>query len=48
MLPPVYILIEDNPNCTFLDGVIFQPKAPPRQAKRVAAYSDARRKYLLF
>jgi len=26
MLPPVYILIEDNPNCTSLDGLIFQPK----------------------
>jgi len=32
---PVYILIDDNPNCTSLGGLIFQPKAPPRQVKRV-------------
>ena len=40
MLPPVYILIEDNPNCTSLDGLFFQPKAPPRQVKRVRVARD--------
>ena len=42
MLPPVYILIEDNPNCTSLDGLIFQPKALPRQVKRVRVACDGR------
>jgi hypothetical protein len=40
MLPPVYILIEDNPNCTALDGLIFQPKPPLRQVKRVRVARD--------
>ena len=40
MLPPVYTLIEDNPNCTSLEGLIFQPKAPPRQVKRVRVARD--------
>lgn len=40
MLPPIYILIEDNPNCTSLDGLVFQPKAPSRQVKRVRVARD--------
>jgi hypothetical protein len=40
VLPPIYILIEDNPNCAALDGLVFQPKAPPRQVKRVRVARD--------
>ena len=40
MPPPIYILIEDNPNCAALDGLVFQPKGPPRQVKRVRVARD--------
>jgi hypothetical protein len=35
MEPPVFIQIDENPNCAAMDGQVFQPKAPPRQVKRV-------------
>jgi hypothetical protein len=35
MQPPIFIQIDENPNCDAMDGLIFQPKAPPREVKRV-------------
>jgi len=35
MEPPLFIQIDENPNCAAMDGLVFQPKAPPRKVKRV-------------
>jgi hypothetical protein len=35
MEPPIFIQIDENPNCPPMDGQVFQPKAPPRLVKRV-------------
>lgn len=35
MEPPLFIQIDENPNCAAMDGLVFQPKAPPREVKRV-------------
>jgi hypothetical protein len=38
--PPIYIQIEENPNCAAMDGLVFQPKAPARVVKRVRISHD--------
>jgi hypothetical protein len=35
MEPPLFIQIDENPNCAAMDGLVFQPKAPPREVKRL-------------
>jgi hypothetical protein len=40
MEPPVFIQIDENPNCAAMDGLVFQPKAPPRKVKRVRISRD--------
>lgn len=35
MEPPLFIQIDENPNCAAMDGLVFQPKAPAREVKRV-------------
>jgi hypothetical protein len=35
MEPPLFIQIDENPNCPAMDGLVFQPKAPAREVKRV-------------
>ena len=35
MEPPLFIQIDENPNCASMDGLVFQPKAPPREVRRV-------------
>src|SRR5215471_3691003 len=35
MEPPVLIQIDDNPNCPPMDGLVFQPKTPPRAISHV-------------
>jgi hypothetical protein len=35
MEPPLFIQIDENPNCPAMDGLVFQPKAPARAVKRV-------------
>jgi hypothetical protein len=35
MQPPLFIQIDENPNCGAMDGLVFQPKAPARPVKRV-------------
>lgn len=35
MEPALFIQIDENPNCAPMDGMVFQPKAPPREVKRV-------------
>ena len=34
-IPSVYLLIEENPNCAPLDGLIFQPRTVPAAIDRV-------------
>ena len=40
MHPPIFIQIDENPNCDAMDGLVFQPKAPPREVKRVRVARD--------
>jgi len=40
MEPPIFIQIDENPNCAPMDGQVFQPKAPPREVKRVRVVRD--------
>ena len=40
MHPPIFIQIDENPNCDSMDGLVFQPKAPPREVKRVRVARD--------
>ena len=40
MHPPIFIQIDENPNCEAMDGLVFQPKAPPREVKRVRVARD--------
>jgi hypothetical protein len=40
MQPPIFIQIDENPNCDAMDGLVFQPKAPPREVKRVRVARD--------
>lgn len=40
MEPPIFIQIDENPNCAAMDGLVFQPKAPPRAVKRVFVTHD--------
>ena len=40
MEPAIFIQIDDNPNCEAMDGLVFQPKAPPREVKRVRVMRD--------
>jgi hypothetical protein len=40
MEPPIFIQIDENPNCAEMDGLVFQPKAPPRPVKRVRVSRD--------
>jgi len=40
--PPIYIQIEENPNCASMAGQVFQPKTPPRQVKRVRMFRNGR------
>jgi hypothetical protein len=40
MEPPLFIQIDENPNCAAMDGLVFQPKAPPRKVKRVRISRD--------
>jgi hypothetical protein len=40
MEPPIFIQIDDNPNCAAMDGQVFQPKTPPRDVKRVRVARD--------
>jgi len=35
MEPPLFIRIDENPNCAAVDGLVFQPKAPPRKVNSV-------------
>ena len=34
-MPPVFISIEENPNCTPMAGQVFQPRKPPRPITHV-------------
>jgi hypothetical protein len=40
MEPPIFIQIDENPNCAAMDGQVFQPKAPARGVKRVRVSRD--------
>jgi hypothetical protein len=40
MEPPIFIQIDENPNCPAMDGQVFQPKAPGRHVKRVRVSRD--------
>jgi hypothetical protein len=33
--PPIFIQIDENPNCAAMDGLVFQPKAAGRAVRRV-------------
>jgi hypothetical protein len=35
MEPAIFIQIDENPNCSSMDGLVFQPKAPAREVRRV-------------
>ncbi|HEX3877108.1 MAG TPA: hypothetical protein VHW24_08990 [Bryobacteraceae bacterium] len=35
MQPPIFIQIDENPNCAAMDGQVFQPKSSPRPVNRV-------------
>jgi hypothetical protein len=34
-MEPIFIQIDENPNCAAMDGLVFQPKAAPREVKQV-------------
>lgn len=40
MEPPIFIQIDENPNCTSMDGLVFQPKGPAREVRRVLVSRD--------
>jgi hypothetical protein len=40
MEPPIFIQIDENPNCAAIDGLVFQPKAPGREVRRVRVSRD--------
>jgi hypothetical protein len=40
MEPPIFVQIDENPNCAAMDGLVFQPKAPPREVRRVRISRD--------
>ncbi len=40
MEPPIFIQIDENPNCAAMDGLVFQPKAAARAVKRVRVSRD--------
>ncbi len=40
MEPAIFIQIDENPNCPAMDGLVFQPKAPPREVARVRISRD--------
>jgi hypothetical protein len=40
METPIFIQIDENPNCDAMDGLVFQPKAPPRVVRRVRVARD--------
>ena len=40
MEPPIFIQIDENPNCAAMDGLVFQPKAPAREVSRVRVSRD--------
>ena len=37
---PIFIQVEQNPNCDPIDGLVFQPKTAPRAVKRVRVLHD--------
>lgn len=39
-MEPIFIQIDENPNCAAMDGQVFQPKAPPREVTRVRVARD--------
>ena len=45
MEPVVLIEVEENPNCEAMDGLVFQPRTPPRPVSQVRTVHEGREEW---